>query len=97
MSTMTTFTAFTATVTREQAEQVLAAIIAHYAATPDWLPCLMEEGWDDRQWTIVWDNGPPEWAYEFGDVATEQGLLPAGVWVESVNHLALSVNPRPVA
>lgn len=42
-------------------------------------PVLMEGGFDGRDWTIVWEEGPDEWPFVLGtDEATEEERVLAG-------------------
>ncbi|MER6509648.1 hypothetical protein ABT158_22695 [Nonomuraea sp. NPDC001636] len=93
-------TAGPTTVSRAQAEQVVAAIARQFGVAAD-EPKLMEEWWDGRQWSIFWD-GPHEWAFYVPEGGTfpESGWeipaceLPPGVSVEAVNACTLSLQPR---
>ncbi|MEZ0076349.1 hypothetical protein [Planotetraspora sp. GP83] len=77
------------TVSPEDAEQVVAAIAAHFPHDPAYGPQLMEEDFDDRQWTIVWDEGPYCWALH----ASHRILAPAGVFLDAVREHTLGIYP----
>jgi hypothetical protein len=76
--------------TRAAAEQVRDAIAEHFHAHPGYGPQLMDEGWDGRPWTIVWDEGPDEWAYN----ASYQITPPAGCFLEPVNYCSLAIHEK---
>ncbi|MER6828807.1 hypothetical protein ABT352_22695 [Streptosporangium sp. NPDC000563] len=81
------FAAGTYVCAREEVERLVADIATEFKAHPDYGPRLMEEGFDDRQWTIVWEEGPEEWAYHAGDRVT----APAGTFLEPVSYYVLAV------
>ncbi|MEU4406279.1 hypothetical protein AB0F88_17290 [Streptosporangium sp. NPDC023963] len=72
---------------REEIERLVADIATVFGAQPGYGPHLMEEGFDGRQWTIVWDEGPEEWAYRAGDLVA----APAGTFLEPVSYYVLAV------
>lgn len=75
-------------ITKEQAEQVLAAVKERHegwfdATDPQQGPKLVQD-WDwlesgPTPWAIVWEEGPDEWAYRFvmGGVNVELASLAA--------------------
>ncbi|GAA2657558.1 hypothetical protein [Nonomuraea recticatena] len=73
---------------RRAAEKLVAQLAETYRAQPEYGPELMEEGFDDRQWTIVWEGGPEEWAYH----ASERIPAPAGTFLEPVNYCVLAIH-----
>lgn len=72
---------------RADIEQLVTDIAAAFGAEPGYGPLLMEEGFDDRQWTIVWEEGPEEWAYYAGD----RVAAPAGTFLEPATYCVLTV------
>ncbi|MFD8529499.1 hypothetical protein ACFV0L_18965 [Streptosporangium canum] len=92
-----------ATITDEIAEQVRNAIAENFDADPDYAPQVMDADWDaEGGRVIVWENFP-DWAYlvrhggapGFGDTREYPPVpLPAGVWVEVVNPMAIRVLPN---
>lgn len=87
-------------VSRDQAERVVAALATQFGVSAN-EPELMEEWFDGRQWSIVW-QGPHEWTSYVPDGGTsvESGWtvpaieLPPGVHVETVNPCTISISPR---
>jgi hypothetical protein len=75
--------------TLAEARQARDDIAGAFLHEPGYGPHLMEEGFDDRQWTIVWEEGAPdEWTNRLdGRVAA-----PAGTYFEAVNHLQLAIS-----
>lgn len=55
-------------------------------------PVLMEEGFDGRQWTIVWEEGPDEWPFTLhGGSSEEDRVLLAQAAEEFGANLTVSV------
>lgn len=59
-------------ITREQAETILATLRAQYGieADDEYGPKLMEDWmWFDTptRWALVWEEGPYDWALRFGE------------------------------
>jgi hypothetical protein len=101
----------TTTVTRAEAEAVLAAVKTQhssYIAAGHTPPVLVEnwEGWGAGQaaWAILWEEGPFEWTYLFphGGIEEEFGFriaevaLPDRVWCEAYNSWSIAIYPREV-
>lgn len=100
----------TDTVTREQAEQTLAAIKGQYAAyfepiTNDDGKVLVEASpeptlladFDGRDWTIVWEEGPDEWVYTLdGGSSEEDRVLMAEASAEFGTDLGTPNRPAAV-
>ncbi|MFI6290095.1 hypothetical protein ACIBEJ_00835 [Nonomuraea sp. NPDC050790] len=78
---------YTYVCTRATAEAFVAELISAYKADPGYAPELMDEGFDGRQWTIVWDCGPDEWAYE----ASYKMAAPKGTYLEPVRYAVLAI------
>ncbi|MFC7582523.1 hypothetical protein ACFQYP_00940 [Nonomuraea antimicrobica] len=85
----------------EAAEQVRDLIAAVFDAQPDYGPQLKDADWDDGAGrVIVWEYGPDGWTYvvpfggalEFGPEVPELSL-PAGVWMDRINHYSVRVLP----
>jgi hypothetical protein len=73
-----------ATVTRQQAEQVLVRVRELYGTDE---PKLVED-WDGRDFVIIWEAGYDDWPM---NVSAGWGLTADGVWVEPVNNGVLAI------
>lgn len=71
------------------AEQVRDLIAAAFDAEPGYGPTLLEEWFDDRQWTVAWEHRD-DWPYGISDHVTP----PRGVWLEAINHYSIAIYPR---
>lgn len=88
-------------VTKAKAERVLKALIEQHPAMKGWSypPILMMKGFDGREWTILWEEGPYEWPYLFphGGIEEEFGFrvaevsVPAGLLIEPINHYSVGI------
>ncbi|MFI9553645.1 hypothetical protein [Nonomuraea endophytica] len=87
------------TVTDKVAEQVRDLIATTFAAQPGYGPQLMDADWDDSPGRVVmWEYGPNGWTYtvpfggelEYGPAVPEL-RLPAGVWIDRINHYSVRV------
>lgn len=80
----------TTKVTRAEAEATLAAIIEQFkvyiepmtldsgTVLPGDPPPVLLEGFDGRDWTIMWEMGPDEWVFALdGDPTEEERALAA--------------------
>lgn len=90
-------------VTREQAEQVLAALQRQCAG---WIgeetqygPTLAED-FDGRPFVIIWEEGPDGWPFAFphglaedcgGRIADVSADVPPGLLVEPINHYSVGI------
>ncbi|MGR6915342.1 hypothetical protein ACU635_13950 [[Actinomadura] parvosata] len=88
-------------VTDEIAGQVRDLIATVFDASPGYGPQLMDPGWDEGVGrVIVWEYGPDGWTYavpfggalEYGPEVPEL-CLPAGVWIDRINHHSVRVLP----
>lgn len=71
-----------------EAQQARDDIAAAFPHEPGYGPRLMEEGFDGRQWTIVWEEGAPDgWM----DRLDGRVAAPAGTYFGEVNHLQLAI------
>ena len=100
----------TANITKRQAEGVLAAVKRQCAA---WLddngngPALMRDwdwtGYGGARWSVVWEEGPYDWAYlfPFGGIEEEFGFrvkdvssaIPVGFYAEAITSWAIGIYP----
>lgn len=89
-------------VSKSKAEKVLAALLDQCKpwVQEGYEPKLVQD-FDDREWTILWEEGPYEWPYlfphggieeEFGfKVADLSSQIPAEVFVEPINHYSVGI------
>lgn len=89
-------------VSKSKAEKVLAALLDQCKpwVQEGYEPKLVQD-FDDREWTILWEEGPYEWPYlfphggveeEFGfKVADVSGQIPEGIFAEPVNHYSVGI------
>ncbi|MFB4284807.1 hypothetical protein ACBJ59_56735 [Nonomuraea sp. MTCD27] len=87
----------------ELAHQIADTIGEHFHGDRNYWPQVMDADWDDGSGrVIVWEHGESDWTFlachggrpDCSPVEYEPVPLPAGVWVEPVNHFALRVLPR---
>ncbi len=87
----------------ELAEQVRDRIADLFDAKPDYGPQLVDADWDGEAGRVIaWEYGPDSWTYvvpfggalEYGPEVPEL-CLPAGVWIDRINHYSVRVLPLP--
>lgn len=81
--------ATTTTATREQAEQIRDSIATTFHAQPGYGPQLKDRGFAGRDWMIVWDKGPDEWACQ----ATYQVTVPDGLYLAAISCYSVAIYP----
>lgn len=81
-----------ARVTRRQAEQALAAIVAHFPGYEGEHANLRDHHHEQLPhgcWSIDWEDGALDgWAMELSEVP-----MPTGVWVDAINGCIAAVLP----
>ncbi|MEV0379718.1 hypothetical protein [Nonomuraea sp. NPDC050643] len=92
-----------AEISDELAQQIADAIGGHFHGDRNYWPQVMDDEWDGGSGrVIVWEHGEDDWTVlachggrpDYSPVEYEPVPLPAGVWVEPINHYALRVLPR---
>lgn len=80
---------YTRVCTRRQAERVRDQIAKLFGSAPDDAPTLMEEGFDGRQWTIVWGGGGRDaWVLE----AIQKIPAPPGCHLDAQTYSQLVID-----
>ncbi|UBU16593.1 hypothetical protein [Nonomuraea gerenzanensis] len=102
INSASTVNASIAEINDELAQQIADAIGEHFHGDRNYWPQVMDADWDDGDGrVIVWEHGVDEWTFlvshggrpDYSPIEYEPVPLPAGVWVEAVNHCALRVMP----
>ncbi|MFI6497095.1 hypothetical protein [Nonomuraea typhae] len=87
----------------ELVQQIADAIGEHFSGDRNYWPQVMDADWDGTGGrVIVWEYGVEDWTFlarhggqsDYSPIDYKPVPLPAGVWVEAVNHTALRVLPR---